>query len=173
MDNEIIKNFETPIFVFNIDKLIERINYLKSKLDVKFVYAVKANTFIPKEIENDVERFEICSNGEFEICNKLNINHQKMVISGVHKDEESINNMISNYDIGKYTIESIEQFKLLEKLCKKYNKKIHVLIRLTSNNQFGVSEEEVKYIIQNKENIIIDGIEYFSGTQKNIIKKNK
>ena len=171
MDNEIIKNFETPIFVFNIDKLIERINYLKSKLDVKFVYAVKANTFIPKEIENDVERFEICSNGEFEICNKLNINHQKMVISGVHKDEESINNMISNYDIGKYTIESIEQFKLLEKLCKKYNKKIHVLIRLTSNNQFGVSEEEVKYIIQNKENIIIDGIEYFSGTQKTSLKK--
>ena len=171
MDNEIIKNFETPIFVFNIDKLIERINYLKSKLDVKFVYAVKANTFIPKEIENDVERFEICSNGEFEICNKLNISHQKMVISGVHKDEESINNMISNYDIGKYTIESIEQFKLLEKLCKKYNKKIHVLIRLTSNNQFGVSEEEVKYIIQNKENIIIDGIEYFSGTQKTSLKK--
>ena len=50
---------------------------------------------------------------------------------------------------------------MLEELSNKYNKEIHVLIRLTSNNQFGVNEEEFKYIIKNKNQIIIDGIEYF------------
>ena len=168
----IIDNYKTPLYVFDIDTLINRVKYLKSKLtDVNMVYAVKANTFIPKEIENEVERYEICSPGEFDICNKLNISHNKMVISGVYKDEESIDNMIKNYDILKYTIESINQFNLLEKLCKKYNKHVHVLIRLTSNNQFGVNEEEFKYIINNNKELIIDGIEYFSGTQKTSIKK--
>lgn len=167
----IVKNFKTPLYIFNIDELIKRTRYLKEVFQCGIVYAVKANTFIPKEIEDEVERFEICSSGEFEICNKLGINHKKMVISGVYKDYESIDNMISNYDIGKYTIESLEQFKLLEELSNKYNKEIHVLIRLTSNNQFGVNEEEFKYIIKNKNQIIIDGIEYFSGTQKTSLKK--
>jgi len=167
----IVKNFKTPLYIFNIDELIKRTRYLKEVFQCGIVYAVKANTFIPKEIEDEVERFEICSSGEFEICNKLGINHKKMVISGVYKDYESIDNMISNYDIGKYTIESLEQFKLLEELSNKYNRQIHVLIRLTSNNQFGVNEEELKYIIKNKNQIIIDGIEYFSGTQKTSLKK--
>ena len=169
--NYIVKNFKTPLYIFNIDELIKRTRYLKEIFQCGIVYAVKANTFIPKEIEDEVERFEICSSGEFEICNKLGINHKKMVISGVYKDYESIDNMISNYDIGKYTIESLEQFKLLEELSNKYNKEIHVLIRLTSNNQFGVNEEDFKYIIKNKNQIIIDGIEYFSGTQKTSLKK--
>ena len=171
MFESIINNFETPTYVYDIDKLIDRVNYLQSKFkDKSLVYAVKANTFIPKEIESLVERFEICSYGEFNICNKLSIDHSKMVISGVHKDYASIDDMFK-YDIGKFTIESIEQFKLLESMCEKYNKKIHVLIRLTSNNQFGVTEEEVKYIIKNNKNLIIDGIEYFSGTQKTSLKK--
>ena len=171
MFESIIDNFNTPIYVYDINKLIDRVNYLQSKFkDKSLVYAVKANTFIPKEIENYVERFEICSYGEFNICNKLGIDHSKMVISGVHKDYASIDDMFK-YDIGKFTIESIEQFKLLESMCEKYNKKIHVLIRLTSNNQFGVTEEEVKYIIKNNKNLIIDGIEYFSGTQKTSLKK--
>ena len=167
----LVNNFKTPMYVFDIDKLIDRVNYLKSKFIGKLlVYAVKANTFIVKELENNVERFEICSNGEFEICNKLNINHNKMVISGVYKDYNSINSMM-RYDIDRFTIESIEQFRLLESMCKKYKKKIHVLIRLTSNNQFGVTEDEVKYIIKNNKQLIIEGIEYFSGTQKTSLKK--
>ena len=170
--DEVINKFQTPLYLFDIDKLKCRISYLKSKFnDTKIVFAVKANTFIPKEIEKDVDKFEICSPGEFDVCNRLKISHSKMVISGVYKDEVTIENMISNYNIGKYTIESMQQFKLLEKLCEKYNKKVHVLIRLTSNNQFGVTEDEFKYIIENNKNLIIDGIEYFSGTQKTSIKK--
>ena len=171
IDYNKLLEYKTPLYVFDINVLVDRINYLKRKLNAELVYAVKANTFISKEIENDVSRFEICSNGEFEICSNLSIDPKKMVISGVYKDEESISNMLKDYDIGKYTIESMEQFKLLERLSDKYNKKIHVLIRLTSNNQFGVNEEEVKEIIKTSKHLIIDGIEYFSGTQKTSLKK--
>lgn len=176
MFSEVINKFKTPTYLFDINILDERIKYLKSKFsnNVSLVYAIKANTFIAKEIENSVDRFEICSNGEFEICQKLNINHRKMVISGVYKDPEIIESMIKNYDdIGRFTIESLEQYKWFIEYTKKYQRKIHILIRLTSGNQFGVNETEFKEIIKNNDNdlIIIDGIEYFSGTQKHSIKK--
>lgn len=172
---KIINEIGTPTFIFDIERLENRVKYLKNKFpSLNIVYAVKANTFISKEIETLVDRFEICSPGEFEICNNLKIDRNKMVISGVYKDQETIENMIANYDdIGKYTIESIEQWNLLTKLVNKYNRKINILIRLTSGNQFGVSEEDFIHIIENNDNdyITIDGIEYFSETQKHSIKR--
>ncbi|MGN1371484.1 MAG: diaminopimelate decarboxylase family protein [Candidatus Coprovivens sp.] len=172
---KIAKEYGTPTFIYDISTLKKRISYLKENLpeNINLVYAVKANTFIIKELEKDVERFEICSKGEFDICNKLNIDYKKMVISGVNKDDASIDEMISNYkEIGKYTIESVNQYKLLKEKCEKYNRNINVLIRLTSGNQFGVNEEEAIDILkENNEFINISGFEYFSGTQKHSIKK--
>ena len=173
---KIIKEFNTPSFIYDIDVLNKRIDYLKSKFDSNYnlVYAVKANTFISKEIEDKVERYEICSLGEFNICNNLNISHKKMVISGVNKDKHFIERIMKDYDdILKYTIESYNQYELLKELSNKYNRKINVLIRLTSGNQFGVNEEILKKIIKENDNknIIIDGIEYFSGTQKHSLKR--
>ena len=176
MDYEkLIQEHGTPTYLYDIETLINRVNYLKSKFDdeIHMVYAVKANTFIAKELEQDVERYEICSPGEFRICNNLSIDRKKMVISGVYKDYETIENMISSYDdIGKYTIESVSQYELLKELTRKYERHIHILIRLTSGNQFGVNEEEFLTILKDKnEFIMVDGIEYFSGTQKHSIKK--
>ena len=171
----IIKEYGTPAYVYDINTLLDRVKYLKSKFNSKFnmVYAIKANTFIAKEINDNVERFEICSPGEYEICDRLNIPYNKMVISGVNKDKKFIDSLISNHDdILIYTIESIVHFNILKECVQKYNKKINVLIRLTSGNQFGVSEEDFKYIIENNINLInIKGIEYFSGTQKHSIKR--
>lgn len=172
---KIIKEFNTPSFIYDIDVLNKRIDYLKSKFNkYNLVYAVKANTFIAKELESNVERYEICSLGEFNICNDLNISHKKMVISGVNKDNHFIERIMKDYDdILKYTIESYNQYLLLKDLSKKYNRKINVLIRLTSGNQFGVNEEVLKQIIKENNNdlITIDGIEYFSGTQKHSLKR--
>ena len=69
----IIKEIGTPTYVFDTETLLKRVKYLKSMFhkNINMVYAVKANTFIAKEIEESVERFEICSPGEFEICEKL------------------------------------------------------------------------------------------------------
>ncbi len=169
----ITKKFGTPIYVYDINELDKRIDHLKKSFsnDISLVYAVKANTFIAKEVESMIDKFEICSPGEFEICNNLNINHNKMVISGVYKNYEFIESLVKNYDINRYTIESIEHFEILDELSIKYNKKLNVLIRLTSGNQFGVSEEDFKHIIANNKNLVIKGIEYFSGTQKHSIKR--
>ena len=170
---KLLKEFKTPLYVYDCDELESRIKFTKSKLkECKIVYAIKANTFIVREIDPFVDKFEICSPGEFYICKNININYTKMVISGVNKEKRFIEELISNYDIGRYTIESLEHYNILNELSLKYKKKIDVLIRLTSGNQFGISEDDFKYILKNINNkyMNIVGIEYFSGTQKSIKK---
>ena len=173
----ILKKYETPIYIFNIDKLKQRIKFLRDNLTkrLELCYAIKANTFIVKEINDDVERFEVCSPGEYSICEESNITPEKIVISGVYKTPSVIEYMItSNPKIGRYTVESLEQLKLLDELSKKHNVKLNVLLRLTSGNQFGINEEDIEEIISKKDlytNLNFIGIQYFSGTQKRTNKR--
>ena len=174
---KILNNFETPIYVFDIDKLKQRIKFLRENLTkrLELCYAIKANTFIIKEINDDVDRFEVCSPGEYSICEEANITPEKIVISGVYKTPSVIDYMItSNSKIGRYTVESIEQLNLLDELSKKHNTNLKVLLRLTSGNQFGINEEDIEDIISKKDsytNLYFEGIQYFSGTQKRTNKR--
>ena len=173
----ILNNFETPIYVFDIDKLKQRIKFLRENLTkrLELCYAIKANTFIVKEINDDVDRFEVCSPGEYSICEESNITPEKIVISGVYKTPNVIDYMItSSPSIGRYTVESIEQLNLLDELSKKHNINLKVLLRLTSGNQFGINEEDIEDIISKKDsykNLYFEGIQYFSGTQKRTNKR--
>jgi diaminopimelate decarboxylase len=174
---KIVKKFGTPLYLFDIDELQSRLEYLHKSLnkDLDLCYAVKANTFIIKEANPYVARFEVCSPGEYEVCKKLNIPMEKLVISGVYKTPEVIDEMMENHpDMGIYTAESVTQFELLDELSKKHKRDIKVLLRLTSGNQFGMNEEEVDNIYKNREkykHITLNGIEYFSGTQKHSTKR--
>lgn len=179
MIKNIINNFTTPVYVFDIDVLKKRIKYLRERLSKKIIlcYAVKANTFIIQEINDEIDKFEVCSPGEYSICEETKITSEKIVISGVYKERNSIEYMLkTNKDIGRYTVESLEQLELLNELSQKHNLQINILLRLTSGNQFGINEEDIENIIENKKkynNLNIVGIQYFSGTQKRTIKRLK
>ena len=171
---EIKQKYDTPAYIFDINVLKKRIEYLKSKIpeNVKLCYAIKANTFIVKEIEDIIDRFEVCSPGEYYICKENNINPSKILISGVNKTPEVIKEMIeSNESLNCYTIESIEQFKIIKDISN--NKNIDIMLRITSGNQFGINLEEAEELIKNRSeysNLNIKGIQYFSGTQKRSLK---
>ncbi len=173
--SKIVKKYGTPLYLFDIDELHNRLEYLHKQLnkDLSLCYAVKANTFIIKEANDYVDRFEVCSPGEYEVCKKLDIPMSKLVISGVYKTPEVIEEMMTNHpDMGIYTAESVTQFELLHKLSDKLKRPIKVLLRLTSGNQFGMNEEEIDTIISKEyKYITINGIEYFSGTQKHSTKR--
>ena len=171
---KVLSKYTTPMFIYDANELDNRINYLRSKLDYNLVYAIKANTFIAKEVEPLVDRFEICSEGEYRVCERLNIPRNKMVISGVNKDSLFIEELISKYnDVLIYTVESLKHYELLNTLSKKYKRNINILLRVTSGNQFGISEEDLYYILDNLDNkyITFKGIEYYSGTQKHSLKR--
>ena len=168
---EVIEKYGTPTYIYDIGILKKRIKYIKEHLPkhVKICYAIKANTFVVKDIENNVDRFEVCSPGEFEICRTKKINDNKILISGINKSHNEIEHVIQDSSVRFFSIESMSQFDYL----KNTKHKIKLLLRLTSGNQFGINKEDIEEIIKNKSefpNIEIKGIQYFSGTQKTSIK---
>lgn len=177
LEKKLINEVSTPFYVFDINVLRDRIDYLNSMMpeNVHLCYAMKANPFVVKEIDEIIEKYEICSYGEWNIAKKMGVNDSKMVISGVYKDEISIEDILNNYKNGEvFTIESLNQIELLNKLTKEKKKVINIILRLTSGNQFGMCEEEIIEILENRakyEYLNIMGIQYFSGTQKKLSKR--
>lgn len=169
-------NNNCAYYVFDSDVLLERVKYLKQSLpkNVSLCYAVKANTFIIKELIGCVERFEVCSPGEAEICTELGVPDSDTVISGVYKTPCVIEKMVAEHSERIFTVESLVQFDLLNSLANKYQTTLKVLLRLTNDSQFGMNSEDIERIIAKREsfmNLDIHGIQYFSGTQKTSIKR--
>ena len=163
-------------YEFDMGRIRQRLTYLRSLLgqDIALAYAVKANTFIIKDMIPWVERFEICSPGESAICDMLGVPPQQTVISGVYKTPGFIEQLVAQTDDRIYTVESITQFHLLKDLAEKYGKTLSILLRLTNDSQFGINEGEILEIIRDRGEypyLNIRGIQFFSGTQKTSIKK--
>lgn len=175
---KILKSYATPLYVFEIDALKNRVDYLKSRLpkDVSLCYAIKANTFIVSDLCPYIEKLEVCSPGEMMLCLEKGVELSKIVVSGVYKTRDFIEEIVKDHSgVNCFTVESAEQYDMLIEFAEKYNKKIKLLLRLTSGNQFGLDEDDVKKIITSydKNTVEIIGIQYFSGTQKTSLKRIK
>ena len=171
---KLINNYECPTYVFDINELAKRAQYLKTIFQDKALlcYAMKANPLITNYVDKFVQRLEVCSPGELQICINKNIKPEKIVVSGVYKDDNTILNLASKDSI--FTIESLNQYDLIKTKAISENSKIKVLLRLTSNNQFGLDKDDIiKVINDNKINNLVDilGIQFYSQTQKKSIHK--
>lgn len=180
MNKELIKEcilkYGSPSYIFDLDALKERVLNIKKILgkDINICYAMKANPFIIEEMKDYIDRYEVCSPGEYEICQRHSVKKNVIIVSGVNKTYESMERIMSlcNGD-GIFTIESAEHYDILSKVCKEKNIHIRVVIRLTSGNQFGIDKDMFKNILlQLKDNEYLDfaGIHYYSGTQKKLKK---
>ncbi|MGM9538308.1 MAG: alanine racemase [Candidatus Onthomonas sp.] len=171
--------YTAPTYVFDIGALRRRMDYLRARLParVALCYAIKANTFLTREMDPMADRFEVCSPGEYRVCEALEIPGEKLVISGVYKTPSFIRELVDDRpEIGVFTAESPEQFRLLCEAARAAGHTVRVLLRLTSGNQFGMDEQEVRRIVRDRASwpeIDLLGIQYFSGTQKSSLKKLK
>ena len=171
------RRFGTPLYVFDGRVLKKRMETLRAALpsNVELCYAVKANTFIIDLLAGDVARFEACSEGEARICLEKDSRPGVLVVSGVNKDAAYMEELIAaETPVSRYTIESRLQFDMLLGLARKHDKRIPLLLRLTSGNQFGLDKSEVCTIIAefaDDPHLDIWGIQYFSGTQKTSVKR--
>ena len=165
-----LDNYKTPFYLFDTDILADRIADIRSALPPKtqICFAMKANPFLVKDMEMHVDYFEVCSPGEFHICERAGIDEKRIVMSGVYKKQEDMEYAISRYKDIIFTVESMEHWKILTSCALKVKRNIRVLLRLTSGNQFGMDESSIRRIIMenNCEYVEILGLQYFSGTQK-------
>lgn len=180
-ENEILikyaaKHYQTPFYLFHTDILAEQVEKIRTALGrkVELCFAMKANPFVIKTLEPLVDFFEVCSPGEFSICERAKIKMEKLVFSGVHKNLKDIDYAVSQYGNQPiFTIESLSHWKIIKSCADKYHLPLRVLIRLTSGNQFGMDEDLIRDILSEGpyEYVEIEGIQYFSGTQKKSAKK--
>ena len=164
--------YPTPFYLFDEGEVHAQIEHLRSLLPARaqLCYAMKANSFILRQAARDADRIEACSPGELRTCLALGVPEGKIVISGVHKNEALMRELVDEHpDIARYTAESTAQFDLLERCARAVGRRIPLLLRLTSGNQFGMDADAIKGLAQRCiDNPAIDfcGIQYFSGTQK-------
>lgn len=169
---QISQEYGTPAYIFDLDAVKARLQQIKEELgdQIRICYAMKANPFLVKEMINLVDGFEVCSPGEFRICERAQIPVEQIVLSGVYKEKQDIKRILNSYEgKGIFTIESLQQLELLAHSAKEEKQMIHVLIRLTGGNQFGMDKEALCEVIKNRDRysyLNFKGIQYYSGTQK-------
>ena len=162
----------TPAYVFDLDKMKKFVKKVQSCLgeSAQLCYAMKANPFLTGPMMEVVSSFEVCSPGEFRICERVGVPMERIVLSGVYKNPEDVEYVLSVYGgKGVYTVESLQHLKILNEIAVRLEMKIAVLIRVTSGNQFGVDEADIREIISNRTDypgIQMEGFQFYSGTQK-------
>lgn len=166
----------TPAYVLDVECLKEKVlnikQYLQRRTKVELCYAMKANPFLIETLDALVDKFEVCSPGELAICMDRGIAPNKIVLSGVNKGYDDTL-IAMKYGVEIFTAESWKHIKLIQKCAKETNRKVNVLVRLTSGNQFGVDKMVIREMIEQRAdfpNLQICGIHFYSGTQKKVEK---
>lgn len=173
---DIIRKEKTPAYIFDAKMLRSRIAEIRKILgeNISLCYSIKANPFVIPELGDIVDKLEVCSPGELDICEKLNLYHttlepKKIIYSGVNKTYENVVDAF-RVGVGEYTAESIRQAEIINQVARENDTILPVLLRLNAGSQFGMSKEDIIYIIKNRniffQNIDIIGIHYFAGTQR-------
>lgn len=174
-----IDRYGTPLYVFDIDEMRERVSIFRRWLQDKagLCFAMKANPFLTRQMATVTDRIEVCSMGEFEICRELGIEPEKILISGVLKETTDLFQILDLYKGNcNYTVESMTQFRDFAEWSSSKEITISVYLRLTSGNQFGMDEQTIERILSEHKKfqyIKIKGIHFFSGTQKKSVEKIK
>lgn len=159
----------SPAYIFDVDMFKKTVHMIHDRLgDIPLTYSVKANPFLLECIPSEIKHVEVCSQGELCACKYYDIPGSKIIYSGVNKEYSDSEEAVL-YGVDICTVESPLQMKIIQDVAQKHNIKQKVLIRLTSGNQFGLSEEDLFKIITEQSkytNIRIYGIHYYSGTSK-------
>lgn len=183
---------QTPYYVFDTDEFAKRAAMIRAALDCKggrripLCFSIKANPFLLHRLPESLDHVEVCSPGELEICIALGVKPESIIYSGVMKEKCDIERAVS-YGAGILTCESIRHATLISEVMSEcipdgaheagsVETKAQVILRLTSGNQFGMSFEDIEYIISHPDEfkgITVIGIHYYSGTQKSLRKINK
>ncbi|MCD7749751.1 MAG: alanine racemase [Oscillospiraceae bacterium] len=174
MDNNqllsLARAFETPLYVFDADAFARRLALVRSAFgpEVGLCYSIKANPFLLKCLPPTLDHLEVCSPGELTVCENAGADLTTIVFSGVNKTLESVERAMDD-NVYIFTIESILHAEYIQQAAAERNKKVPALLRLTSDNQFGMDEEELVRLASERDkypNIEFSGLHYFSGTLK-------
>ena len=137
---ELAKKYGTPAFIYSSEVI--RNNYAlysnQKREDDLICYAVKANSNlnILKMLVDIGSGFDVVSGNELKKCLLAVADKNKIVFYGVAKSEEEITHAIEN-EILSINIESINEYKRIEKISSSLNKKVKCALRVNPDITIG------------------------------------
>ena len=159
----------TPAYTFDTDCFRERVCHVAQALPgIPLTYSIKANPFLLHRLPEALNYVEVCSPGELDICIHAGIPGARIIYSGVNKEYADITAALT-YGVAIATAESLKHLRIESNVAVELGITQRVILRLTSGNQFGMSEEDLFSALAAPEtypNLDIVGLHYYSGTQK-------
>jgi len=185
--NNIVKKNKTPLYLYSENQIIN--NYLKftksfKKTNPLVCFAAKSNSNVAilKILGKLGAGADVVSGGELLKALKAGIKPSKIVFSGVGKTEDELKIAI-NKKILLINCESESEAKLVNKIAKKFKKKVSIGFRLNPNvdakthknistgkaeNKFGLSIKSFKSFFKTLpiyKNIRLDALSVHIGSQ--------
>ena len=165
---------KSPAYVFDQEIFSRRSFAVKEAFgeNIDICFSIKANPFLLKILPECFSKVEVCSPGELEICKKLNVEPEMIVFSGVNKSSEEVTRAV-DYGVGVLTAESLKHVKDIQSVAQEKGTILPVLLRLSDDSQFGITEETLVQIIKERSTypeLDFQGLHFFTGTGK---KKSK
>lgn len=149
---DLAKEYGTPLYVFSESAIVDKCREIKTAFFDKYentraAYAAKA--FLTIAICKIVEREGLCidvvSGGELYTAIKANFPAEKIEFNGNNKTLDEIE-LAVDYNIGRIIVDGLDELELIEDVCKKKNKKMNILYRITP----GVKSDSHDYIVTGK-----------------------
>lgn len=163
--------FETPLYVFDADDFRRRVRLVKNALGdrIRLCYSIKANPFLLRCLPEEISFLEVCSPGELTVCENAAARLDTIVFSGVNKTRDCVERAMDD-GVAVFTAESPLHCEHIEAAAAQRGIEVPVLMRLTSDNQFGMDADLIVELAARREreypHIRFVGLHYFSGTQK-------
>jgi hypothetical protein len=149
---ELAKKYGTPIYVMSQNGIEERINELKEQFTNKYprtriAYASKA--FCTEGMYAILKKAGVCidvvSGGEIYAAKQDGFPAEHVEFNGNNKLPKEIDAAVE-YGVGRIIVDGLQELPLIIESCKKYKKKMNIMIRITP----GVAASTHDFIVTGK-----------------------
>ena len=149
---ELAKKYGTPIYVMSQNGIEERINELKEQFTNKYLktriaYASKA--FCTEGMYAILKKAGVCidvvSGGEIYAAKQAGFPAEHVEFNGNNKLPKEIDAAVE-YGVGRIIVDGLQELPLIIESCKKYKKKMNIMIRITP----GVAASTHDFIVTGK-----------------------
>lgn len=149
---ELAKKYGTPIYVMSQNGIEERINELKEQFTNKYprtriAYASKA--FCTEGMYAILKKAGVCidvvSGGEIYAAKQAGFPAEHVEFNGNNKLPKEIDAAVE-YGVGHIIVDGLQELPLIIESCKKYKKKMNIMIRITP----GVAASTHDFIVTGK-----------------------
>ncbi|MBE5958666.1 MAG: diaminopimelate decarboxylase [Lachnospiraceae bacterium] len=149
---QLAKEYGTPLYVMSYSDIKGRLDELKRDFTDKYpgsrvAYASKA--FCVEGMYEILKRegacIDVVSGGEIYTAKKVGFPAERVEFNGNNKLPSEID-MAVEYGVGRIILDGLNEVPLIEEACKKYNKKMNIMVRITP----GVAASTHDFIVTGK-----------------------